>query len=306
MQRGSIKSNRERTRLYRMVVFIGRWSMLDVFVDTFTVALVQLQPLMSVAAGSGVLFFAAVVVLTMLAAESFDPRLIWDSANPGELSAMPNENDLNNLPQATVSHGRSASDYRSSGSSRSSRRWSPSESQFSASATKARPSPLPSRALRGIEAGKTFIKYKDVTIGHVTTVQLSDDYTKVMVTAEIDKHAEGPDRRGREVLGRRAAGHSSGISGLDTLLSGQYIGFQNGTSLKRRARLHRARRGAGRSPTSRASDCSSPPVPWDPSESARRSTIAACRSVKSRATNSPPMASPSSHRFSSTRRTTST
>jgi paraquat-inducible protein A len=78
VQRGSAQSNRERTRLYRMVVFIGRWSMLDVFVDTFTVALVQLQPLMSVAPGLGVLFFAAVVVLTMLAAESFDPRLIWD------------------------------------------------------------------------------------------------------------------------------------------------------------------------------------------------------------------------------------
>jgi paraquat-inducible protein A len=82
VQRGSITSNRERTRLYRMIEFIGRWSMLDVFVDAFTVALVQLQPLMSVAPGPGVLFFAAVVVLTMLAAEAFDPRLIWDSAQP--------------------------------------------------------------------------------------------------------------------------------------------------------------------------------------------------------------------------------
>src|SRR5258705_13317415 len=82
VQRGSVKSNHERTRLYRMVEFIGRWSMLDVFVDTFTVALVQLQPLMSVQPGAGVLFFAAVVVLTMLAAESFDPRLIWDSSSP--------------------------------------------------------------------------------------------------------------------------------------------------------------------------------------------------------------------------------
>jgi paraquat-inducible protein A len=80
IQRGSVKNGRERTRLYRMVVFIGRWSMLDVFVDTFTVALVQLQPLMSVAPGLGVQFFAAVVVLTMLAAESLDPRLIWDAA----------------------------------------------------------------------------------------------------------------------------------------------------------------------------------------------------------------------------------
>jgi paraquat-inducible protein A len=81
VQRGSVKSNHDRTRLYRLVEFIGRWSMLDVFVDTFTVALVQLSPVMSVAPGTGVLFFAAVVVLTMLAAEAFDPRLIWDSAN---------------------------------------------------------------------------------------------------------------------------------------------------------------------------------------------------------------------------------
>jgi paraquat-inducible protein A len=79
VQRGIIASNQERTRLYRMVEFVGRWSMLDVFVDTFTVALVQLQPLMSVEPGAGVLFFAAVVVLTMIAAESFDPRLIWDT-----------------------------------------------------------------------------------------------------------------------------------------------------------------------------------------------------------------------------------
>jgi len=78
-QRGWSGSNRERTRLYRLVEFIGRWSMLDVFVDTFTVALIQLQPLMSVEPGPGVLFFAAVVVLTMIAAESFDPRLVWDS-----------------------------------------------------------------------------------------------------------------------------------------------------------------------------------------------------------------------------------
>ena len=82
VQRGSVTSNRERTRLYRLVEIIGRWSMLDVFVVTFTVAMVQLQPLMSVSPGAGVLFFAAVVVLTMLAAEVFDPRLIWDSAYP--------------------------------------------------------------------------------------------------------------------------------------------------------------------------------------------------------------------------------
>jgi paraquat-inducible protein A len=84
-QRESIKNNGQRVRLYRMVEFIGRWSMVDVFVDTFTAALIQLQPLMSVEPGPGLLFFAAVVVLTMLAVESFDPRLIWDSAIPKEV-----------------------------------------------------------------------------------------------------------------------------------------------------------------------------------------------------------------------------
>ena len=79
VQRRASGGERERMRLIRLVRFIGRWSMLDIFVDTFTVALVQLQPLMSVEPGPGVVFFAAVVVLTMLAAESFDPRLLWDN-----------------------------------------------------------------------------------------------------------------------------------------------------------------------------------------------------------------------------------
>lgn len=85
VQRGSAAGSQERTRLYRMVEFIGRWSMLDVFVDTFTVALVQLDPLMSIMPGPGVLFFAGVVVLTMIAAETFDPRLIWDGVATQEI-----------------------------------------------------------------------------------------------------------------------------------------------------------------------------------------------------------------------------
>jgi paraquat-inducible protein A len=80
VQRGSARNNHDRTRLYRLIELIGRWSMLDVFVDAFIVALVQLDPLMSVAPGPGVVYFMAVVVLTMFATRSFDPRLIW---NPG-------------------------------------------------------------------------------------------------------------------------------------------------------------------------------------------------------------------------------
>lgn len=86
VQWGSIRGNRDRTRLYRMVEIIGRWSMLDVFVDTFTVALVQLQPLMSVEPGPGVVFFMAVVILTMIAVRCFDPRLIWDAGRRFEVA----------------------------------------------------------------------------------------------------------------------------------------------------------------------------------------------------------------------------
>ena len=80
VQRGSIKKNRDRAKLYRVVEIVGRWSMLDVFVATFIVALIQLSPLMAIMPGMGVMFFGAVVVLTMVAAETFDPRLIWDSS----------------------------------------------------------------------------------------------------------------------------------------------------------------------------------------------------------------------------------
>ncbi len=68
----------ERTRLYRITDLVGRWSMLDVFVVAVLVALVRLGYLTTIEAGPGVVFFAAVVVITMIAATSFDPRLIWD------------------------------------------------------------------------------------------------------------------------------------------------------------------------------------------------------------------------------------
>lgn len=87
VQRGRVTGPREQTRLYRLIELIGRWSMLDVFVDAYTVALVQLQPLMSVAPGPGIVFFAAVVILTMLAVEYFDPRLIWDASHRGSFPA---------------------------------------------------------------------------------------------------------------------------------------------------------------------------------------------------------------------------
>ncbi len=74
------------TRLYLLTELVGRWSMVDVFVVAILVALIQLGALMSIYPGAAALAFAGVVILTMLAAMSFDPRLIWDVTEntPGE------------------------------------------------------------------------------------------------------------------------------------------------------------------------------------------------------------------------------
>jgi paraquat-inducible protein A len=73
----------ERARLYRLVETVGHWSMLDVYVVVLLAATVRFGPLASVGAGLGLLAFTAVVVLTMLATWSFDPRMIWRDAADG-------------------------------------------------------------------------------------------------------------------------------------------------------------------------------------------------------------------------------
>lgn len=83
VHRHSRRDPRKRARLYRMLELIGRWSMLDVYVVTLLVALVQVQSLAIISPGPGAGAFSAVVVLSMLATMAFDPRLIWDTASPG-------------------------------------------------------------------------------------------------------------------------------------------------------------------------------------------------------------------------------
>lgn len=70
---------RQRSQMYRLTEFIGKWSMIDVFVVAILAALVHLTGLMVIRPGIAALSFAAVVIVTILAAESFDPRLIWDN-----------------------------------------------------------------------------------------------------------------------------------------------------------------------------------------------------------------------------------
>jgi paraquat-inducible protein A len=82
-QRRSTWKPRFRARLYRATHWIGRWSMTDIYVGATLVALVHLGPFANVEPGDGAIAFGAVVVLTMLATVSFDPRLIWDPADHG-------------------------------------------------------------------------------------------------------------------------------------------------------------------------------------------------------------------------------
>ncbi|MFK7977422.1 MAG: paraquat-inducible protein A [Halioglobus sp.] len=74
-------TQRQRAILYRATQFVGKWSMVDVFVVAILVALVHLTGLMVIRPGVAALSFAAVVILTMIATESFDSRLIWDNGD---------------------------------------------------------------------------------------------------------------------------------------------------------------------------------------------------------------------------------
>ena len=76
--------HRQRTRLYRMTELIGKWSMTDVFVVSVLVALIQMGGLLEIRPGPAAIAFGVMVVVTMLAAQSFDPRLIWDQEEAGD------------------------------------------------------------------------------------------------------------------------------------------------------------------------------------------------------------------------------
>jgi paraquat-inducible protein A len=79
VERHSPLDPRQRSIMYRITEFIGKWSMVDVFVVSILVALVHLGGLLVIRPGIAALSFAGVVIITMIAAESFDSRLIWDN-----------------------------------------------------------------------------------------------------------------------------------------------------------------------------------------------------------------------------------
>ena len=101
VQRKTCWRPQERTRLYRITEIVGRWSMVDIYVVTILVALVNLGVVANIDAGPAAIYFAAVVVVTMFAAKAFDPRLIWDAVEDeqadGDSASMTSEQISRNL-----------------------------------------------------------------------------------------------------------------------------------------------------------------------------------------------------------------
>jgi paraquat-inducible protein A len=84
VQRRSTWRLRDRGLMYRIIEQVGRWSMVDIFMISILVALVNLGAIATIAPGVGAICFAAVVITTMFASMSFDPRLIWDAEESGD------------------------------------------------------------------------------------------------------------------------------------------------------------------------------------------------------------------------------
>jgi len=90
----------DRTRLYRMTEMIGSWSMVDVFIIGILTSLVSLDALATIEPGIAASYFAASVVLTMFAAQCFDPRLIWDAMDADERRDQRDLTDSGNALQS--------------------------------------------------------------------------------------------------------------------------------------------------------------------------------------------------------------
>jgi paraquat-inducible protein A len=88
-RRGAPANGRRLTRLYSALDFIGRWSMLDVFLAAFLTGLIQFGEFSTVEARSGIVAFASAVILTVLATEAFDPKSLWPNPDTAGPTAAP-------------------------------------------------------------------------------------------------------------------------------------------------------------------------------------------------------------------------
>ena len=199
---------RERARLYRMVQTVGHWSMLDVYRRRAARRHGALRQLASVRPEPGLLAFGTVVVLTMLAASSFDPRLIWARATApmAERTPPPPAAAAGSYPQPAMTRRSRLAAVAGSGSCRSSRCI---VGALLAVRTVLQTGPtitIEFHNAEGIEAGRTELRYKEVVIGRVSGVSLeprraSRCWSPRCWSAARSQHR----RRGQPLLGRAAA-----------------------------------------------------------------------------------------------------
>ena len=204
-----------RTRLYRFIDFIGRWSSIDLFMISILVALVQFGELTRVRPQGGAMAFAAVVVVTMFASRCFDPRVMWDVADGSDM----------NVPTDTPPTARSRP-----------RRWfswiwltpliALSIVSWLTIRALAERGPLITISFsdaEGIQAGDTKIRHKDVDLGTVESIYLSRDMSRVFVRARMRRSVSAHLNASTRFWIVRPRVGVAGISGLSTLVSGSYI-----------------------------------------------------------------------------------
>ena len=209
---------KQQSKLYHLVEFLGPWSMLDVFVVVIMAAVVNLGFLTSIEPAAGITYFALMVVFTMIAAESFDARLLWTTN-----IRMRNKMDKNDHPELVVEQKKGISAV-----------WIvPLVALLfgawlvvKAVAERGIFITVQFDSANGIVVGKTEVRYKGLTIGKVSNIDVNDDLQSVLV--EIEMIAESkPALTDKASFWYVTADVSfAGVKGLDTLLSGSYINMR--------------------------------------------------------------------------------
>ncbi len=212
VQRHQPMSARQRIMMYRFIEWVGRWSMLDIFVIAILVALVNFGNLASIEANLGAAAFASVVVLTMLAAVTFDPGLsgttpIW-TTRMSDLPS-PKKHKTSNwsaiwvLPLVALAIGA----------------WLGWRAYDQAGVL----IQVRFESSDGIQAKKTEVLYKGIAVGKVVALDVSEDIKGVVATIEMDKEARQYLSKGTRFWLVKPRVSLAGVTGLETLVSGVYI-----------------------------------------------------------------------------------
>ena len=226
-----------RQVLYEIVEYIGRWSMIDVFVVAILSSLVQLQTIASITPGRASLFFALSVIFTMLSAQSFDSRLIWDtrSGRNGRGTAQAHsssQEDTRTWQLTTAPHPEApVKSARRGLMERISIIWIVPLAAllvvlFIAWQSYTDRGPLVEISFEnaaGVKEGSTELRYRDVAIGLVEEVGFTEGLGRVLVSVRVDKDvAPFIDKDARFWVVRPQV-TTQGVTGLNTVLSGVYI-----------------------------------------------------------------------------------